>query len=301
MRLALHKVGASALLAGLGAALYAALVEPRRYRLETISLGLSDGSPGAARAPLKILHLSDLHLCYPESHKLEFLKRATDQDYDLVALTGDIVENYSGLIYLESLLSRRPRLGAYAVLGNHDYYDYHMFHKTVGRLVKRYRHPAGRRDVEPIVRALERGGFTVLRNAARRHREARLHVVGIDYPSLHPELLNDLVCQKGHGDLVVVLFHVPIHLDNIARVGADLALGGHTHGGQIRIPGLGAIITDSELPRVSASGVFQRGQTTFHVSRGLGADPRTNIRFFCPPAATVIEVVRTQPAQGRWD
>jgi len=283
-------LGASALLTGLAAAVYATRVEPRRYRLERLTVTAGGASPSAQ--PLKILHISDLHLCYPESDKIDFLRQITDEEFDLIALTGDIIENYTGLPYLRSILSRKPRLGAYAVLGNHDYYAYSMFHKTVGRIIRRFRHPRQRRNVQPLIEALEQAGFTVLRNSAVRHGQEGLHVLGVDYPTLHPELMQELVADAEAGDYIVALFHMPIHLDNIVRTGAHLALGGHTHGGQIRIPGLGAIITDADLPRREASGLFMRQDTAFHISRGLGADPRSNIRFNCPPAATVLEVVR---------
>lgn len=304
-------VAASLFLAGLGASVYATRVEPRRYRLETMIVTADGGtlqrepaeteavirSPATSRATaasrLRILHLSDLHLCHPESDKIEFLQRITEQEFDLVALTGDIIEDYSGLAYLPSMLSRQPRLGAYAVLGNHDYFSYNLFHKTFGRLVRRFRHPRQRRDVKPLIEALERAGFTVLRNEAVRHAHERVHVVGMDYPRLGRDLLHDLVNQRQEGDYAIVLFHLPVDLENISASGAQLALGGHTHGGQIRLPGLGAVITDSELPRSRASGLFKQGATCFHISRGLGADPRTNIRFLCPPAATVLEVIRS--------
>jgi predicted MPP superfamily phosphohydrolase len=92
-------------------------------------------------------------------------------------------------------------------------------------------------------------------------------------------------------DLLLALFHVPKKLNDMAAAGIHLAFGGHTHGGQIRIPGIGALITDSELKRNEASGLIRRGRTLFHVSRGLGADPRSNFRLFCPPAATILEVI----------
>lgn len=82
--------------------------------------------------------------------------------------------------------------------------------------------------------------------------------------------------------MVLALFHMPRYLRQFEIAGVDLAVGGHTHGGQIRVPGFGAIITDSELSRHEASGVIHRGRTTFHISRGLSADPRTNFRLFCP-------------------
>ncbi len=291
----LKSVAGCLTVAGVGTLVYATKIESRQYRLEHLDVTVGDiNAPGGvaevALRPLTILHLSDLHLCHPESHKVRFLQEITDADYDLVVLTGDIFENFSGLVYASSILTRRPRLGAYAVLGNHDYYNYRLFHKTVGRLMRKFRHPPAKRDVTPMVQALEAGGFQVLRNEAVAHPESRLHVVGIDYPTVPEDTLKELTGAAAAGHMVLVLFHVPLRLDNISRAGAHLALGGHTHGGQVRIPGYGAIITDSELPRHEASGLFWRGETAFHVSRGLGADPRSNIRFFCPPAATVLNV-----------
>src|SRR5262249_19649935 len=135
-------LGASALLAGLAAAVYATRVEPRRYRLERVTVTADGATPSAQ--PLKILHISELHLCCPESDKIHFLRKTTVEGFAFIALTGDIIETYPGLPYLRSMLSRKPRLGAYAVLGNHDYYAYSMFHKTVGRIMRQFRHPRQR-------------------------------------------------------------------------------------------------------------------------------------------------------------
>lgn len=277
----------------LGTYLYASRVESRRYQLEVERIKLGGGKTGRKFGkPLRILHISDLHLCYPESHKIEFLRRATAGDYDLVFLTGDIFENLTGLTYGQSILSKPPRLGAYAVLGNHDYYDYTMFHKVFGRIVRKFRHPPNRRDVAPIVSCLERSGFHVLRNQAVKLPEHNLHIVGIDYPGIAREKLDELVLAAQPEDTVLALFHLPKNLNHIAEAGVHLAVGGHTHGGQIRLPGYGALITDSELPRAQASGVFWKDKTAFHISRGVGADPRTNFRLFCPPHATIIELFR---------
>ncbi|MBI4532449.1 MAG: metallophosphoesterase [Candidatus Melainabacteria bacterium] len=293
-------IAGSALLGGLGAYFYASQVESRRYALEILDIVIGGDDAGlnfsglGKQEPLKVLHLSDLHLCYPEADKVKFIEMVTDKDYDLVALTGDIFEDYSGMLYASSLLSRKPRLGAYAVLGNHDYYHYRLFHKTFGRIMKKYRHPPLRRDVKPMVKALEQAGYVVLRNEGQSHSDSCVHVVGVDYPGAHPAQLRGLFSQVPPQWLRLLLFHMPIGLESIASSGADLALGGHTHGGQICIPGVGPIITDSELPRHEASGLLWRGQTAFHISRGLGADPRTNLRFFCPPAATVLNVYVNQ-------
>ncbi|MCC7529083.1 MAG: metallophosphoesterase [Candidatus Melainabacteria bacterium] len=301
---------ASLFAAGAAAFYYARRIEPKNYKLETVRIITGDGNAWRAREGngkrsgveerverrlFRILHISDLHLSKPESHKIDFIRKITDADFDLIILTGDVFEDLSGIEYAENLLSRRPRLGAYAVLGNHDYYDYNMFHKTVGRIIKPFRHPREKRDVKPFVEALQNGGFDVLRNESRCLKEHGLHIVGIDYPGIKEPELARLADQAPAHHLKLCVFHTPKKLHFITNAGFQLALGGHTHGGQVRIPGFGPLITDSELSRHEASGLIRRGDTAFHISRGLGADPRSNIRFFCPPAATIVEVHHQMP------
>lgn len=282
-------------LAGVGAFIYGTRVETRRFGIDTIDV-TTGGAPliGNGNAlperTLKILHLSDLHLYGEDYEKAAFLRSVTDDDYDLVVVTGDIFEKYSGIKYTSSLLTRKPKLGAFAVLGNHDYYNYSMFNKVVGRVYRKWRTPEEKRDVSPMVKALREVGFTVLQNSAAHLPEHKLHVIGIDWPTIERDELLSLASNVPRDHFSLCLFHLPKNLDNIAEAGVDLAVGGHTHGGQIRVPGIGALITDSELSRHEASGLIVRGKTAFHISRGLGADPRSNIRFFCPPAVTVLNV-----------
>jgi predicted MPP superfamily phosphohydrolase len=278
-------------IAGTGLYLYANKIEPRAYRLERLRLRVGRASVnGAEPHSLKILHISDLHLCEPETHKIAFLQSLADEEFDLVFLTGDIFQNHTGLQYATQILKRMPRLGAYAVLGNHDYYAYNMVNKTIGRVFRRFRTPKTRRDVQPWVEALELVGFQVLRDESRHLERQSVSIIGIDYPWTTAAKLKSLVRSAPEENLLVALFHLPKKLDMIADCGIDVAFGGHTHGGQIRIPGMGAIITDSELKAKESAGVVRKGNTVFHISRGLGADPRSNIRMFCPPAATVIEL-----------
>ncbi|MBX9671166.1 MAG: metallophosphoesterase [Candidatus Obscuribacterales bacterium] len=283
-------------LLALGAGVYAyACREARTYRREHLRLSgpnNSQAANGASPKTLRILHISDLHLAANESRaKLDFLARVTDDDYDFVFLTGDIFQHDESIRHAKVLLSRRPRLGAYAVLGNHDLYKYTMYNKIVGRIFPSFRHPAKQnKDVEPLIGALESVGYDVLRNEARYLEEDGICLVGVDFPGIRKNRLLELVSRSPGDWLVLALFHLPKDLWFYSDAGVHYAFGGHTHGGQIRVPGVGAIITDSELERHEASGVTYRGRTTFHVSRGLGADPRTNFRLFCPPQASVIEI-----------
>lgn len=301
---------ASIAAAGLGTYLYASLVEARRYRLDAVRVNTGDPAIGSGEEPssiegkafaggaedgealrLRILHLSDLHLCFPESHKIDFLKRATDANFDLIVITGDIFENYSGICYADKIISRAPRLGTFAVLGNHDYYDYNMLHRTIGRFFRKWRSPKAFRDVTPMVEALEKAGINVLRNSAQNFSADKIKILGLDYPGgIRKDRLSELLADTPDDHLVLALMHVPERLDLLSQAGVDLAFGGHTHGGQVRIPFFGPLITNSELPRHEASGLIWRGATAIHVSRGVGADPRSNFRLFCPPHGSIIEV-----------
>jgi predicted MPP superfamily phosphohydrolase len=285
-------------IAGVGALMYATRVETKRFGIESIDVTTGDGKQGLEDAgearTLKILHLSDLHLMGEDYEKAAFLREVTSQEYDIVVLTGDIFQKYSGIKFAASLLARQPRLGAFAVLGNHDYYQYSMFNKIIGRIVRKFRTPPERRNVTPMVSALREVGFSVLQNQATSCHDHKLHVVGIDWPSIEEDVLLKLVSDVPDDYFSLCLFHLPKNLNSISKAGVDLAVGGHTHGGQVRVPGFGAIITDSELSRHEASGLIWRGKTAFHISRGLGADPRSNIRFFCPPAVTVLNVLHAR-------
>jgi uncharacterized protein len=284
-----------------GTFLYARLVAPRRYRLDSVrvdTLFASDGESTVRR--LRILHLSDLHLSAPETHKLDFLARVTDSQFDLIVITGDIFEDLSALQYARKIISRPPRLGAFAVLGNHDCYAYNIFHRTVGRILRKWRFPGQFRDVSPIVGALEAAGIQVLRNSTARIPAEQLHIIGVDYPGVADSEFFRLAGQAKTGDLVLALMHIPGRLARLEKAGVHLAFAGHTHGGQVCLPFFGPLITDSELPRHEASGLIWRGNSAIHVSRGLGADSRTNIRLFCPPHASIIEVChRPGPAASQ--
>jgi len=288
--------------------LYGNRIESKRFRLERLRVNLDDGlrlvdradEKGNGKEPgekssletLTILHLSDLHLHGPDQRKAEFLSYVTSLEYDLVVLTGDIFENESGIKYAPNLLTKIPRLGAYAILGNHDYYAYTVFNRIIGRMFKRYRNPSKKRDVSPLISALEDSGYTVLRNQSVRLAEAKITLIGVDYPGIDEAVLQGLVSKAHKDDLLVSLLHLPKNLDQFVKAGIRMVFGGHTHGGQVRIPGIGAIVTDSELARHEASGLMRRENTLFHISRGLGQDPFpiTNFRIFCPPAATVLEI-----------
>ena len=248
--------------------IYATKIETRRFGIESVDITTGDGVKLLGKGEVeqrefRILHLSDLHLVGEDLEKAAFLREVTSQEFDIVVLTGDIFEKYSGIKYASSLLSRKPRIGAFAVLGNHDYYKYSMFNKIAGRMIRRFRTPPERREVAPMINSLREVGYTVLQNEAVSLPEHNLHVVGIDWPSIEEKDLMELVADVPDNFFSLCLFHLPKNLNNISKADVDLAVGGHTHGGQVRMPGFGAIITDSELSRHEASGVLWRGKNCY--------------------------------------
>ncbi len=125
---------------------YAHKIEANRFRLERlkVKLGAKSGPfsvEQTGKPRLTILHLSDLHLVANDRQKSEFLRQATNADYDMVVLTGDIFENEGGLPFAADLLVRKPRLGAFAVFGNKDYYHYGWWRKISNKLLGHYSVP----------------------------------------------------------------------------------------------------------------------------------------------------------------
>jgi predicted MPP superfamily phosphohydrolase len=220
----------------------------------------------AAWDGLTILHLSDLHL--QGTPDKAYFRYVMDQcaawEPDLVALTGDLVDSDWHHRWIVPLLGRlRWRLGAFAILGNHDEW----------------------RDPPLIRRRLRKIGMQVLGNSWTEIevRGERLVVIGQEEPWFRPG--PDLSgCPEGVFRLC--LSHTPDHIAWARRHGIDLVLAGHNHGGQVRLPLLGPLLVPSRYGRRYASGSFHEPPTVMHVSRGLGGEEP--LRYNCRPEVTLL-------------
>ena len=267
---------------------WAVCVEPRRYRVRRISVTLA--KPLAR--PFTILHLSDIHIHKEDPRKRRFFQELSALSPDLVCLTGDIIDSPSGISIAEELLGNlKPRFGFWAVLGNHDYFNYGLaealwFHVLFPGW------PVKRMETERLVTALERIGCKVLRNesAVLEAGSLRLLLFGLDDPVTRRADVKKTFTQTPAADVRILLAHLLDPIREVPEGAVDLALAGHTHGGQVRVPFLGPIVTDSKLPNRFARGVESyRGVTTV-VSQGMGQSHYLPIRFCCPPEALWIEV-----------
>lgn len=128
--------------------------------------------------------------------------------------------------------------------------------------------------------------------------DQRVSLIGVDDPHIERDRVPEL--PEGWGDagsLRLAVTHSPYRrvLDRFAIDGADLILAGHTHGGQVRLPGIGALVTNCDLPREYARGLhtWSTGEhrAWLHVSAGLGTSPFAPIRFDCRPEATLLRIV----------
>jgi len=271
--------------AGVLVLLYASLIERnwfalRRHRIPCLPPGSS---------PMTVLHLSDLHLRAPQRRKRAFLKGLGRVQPDLVIGTGDFIgDAHSNDAAVDAVTSIAARDGALYVLGSNDYYGPKP-KNPLRYFWKRRRVIHGKPNPwRELVEGLNARGWRLINNAATS-------VDGIDVVGLDDEHIGraDLsVAHKRNGDgFRLAVAHSPDVARALADLEYDLIVCGHTHGGQVCIPGFGALVTNSDLPRNMASGVHRLGDSWLHVSAGLGTSMYAPFRLACRPEVCVLELV----------
>lgn len=276
---------------------YASLLERnwfavRRHRIPCLP-------PGAR--PLRVLHLSDLHLRAGQRRKRRFVARAADLGADLAVGTGDFLgDDRSWEAAVEAVGAIRPPLGGLFVLGSNDYYGARL--KNPLRYFRRHA-PGPYRGGRPLsswpslVAGLEGAGWRLVNNRALRLEG--IEVVGLDDPHI---LRHDLsvATPRAHEGFRLGVAHSPDVAPDLARLGYDLILCGHTHGGQVRVPGIGALVSNSSLPPRFARGAHRIGEAWLHVCAGLGTSMYAPVRFACRPELCLLDLVpRDEAAVGR--
>lgn len=266
---------------------YAVLVERRWYALRRHRLEVLDGE-----GSLDILHLSDLHMARGDERMRGFL--ASLPTADVTVITGDMLGGPEAVEYVvESLRPLRGRRASYFVLGSNDlfaprplnYLRYFIPHH-------RRRRRVGRRGrAADLVRLLEVDGWVHLRNRKLDDRldGVPVEVVGLDDPHIHRGDLT-VAPRTDLRRLGLAVVHSPDPAPELAALGYDLVVAGHTHGGQVRLPWVGALVTNSSIPRQMARGVTRLGGSYLHVSAGLGTSKFAPFRLFCRPEATLLEL-----------
>jgi predicted MPP superfamily phosphohydrolase len=288
----LARLAGVAAAAGAACVGYGILVERDWYRLRRERVeALGPGQPS-----LTVLHLSDLHMTPADTRRMAFLDRLADEPVDLVVVTGDMLGEPAGLDpVLETLGRFRPRLGAVAVLGSNDYFAPRFLNPLAYFMgpSSRRRRSAPRNPWRELMAGLEARGWTVLAN--RRGQLGDVELAGLDDPHIRRDDPGVLVPANGDARprLRLGVVHSPYRraLDAFERNGYGLVLAGHTHGGQVCLPGVGALVTNCDLPREQVRGLSCWGSSWLHVSAGLGTSKYAPFRFACRPEASLLTVV----------
>lgn len=288
-----------------GVVAWATLVEPRLFTLRRHTLPLL--AEGAA--PIRLLQLSDLHLAPWQLRKIEWVRSLVELRPDLVVLTGDLMGHLDARPVLLSALRPFSEAGIPVafVHGSNDYYGPKLknplkYLREPSRLSTRIRDIDNRELTRAFTEDL---GFIDLNNAADRVtvRGTDVELIGLGDPHIRfddadamrsaAESLPSTPNGKS-GTVRLGVVHAPYQeaLGSLLDEGAGLILAGHTHGGQVRLPIVGALTSNCDLPTEQARGLsvwYDAERAAYlNVSAGLGASIYAPIRLCCRPEASLL-------------
>ncbi|KRA24170.1 metallophosphatase [Microbacterium sp. Root61] len=286
-------VGVGAAVWGIGIERY--LFTIRRHELRVLPTGA---------APLRVLHLSDAHMAPWQHRKQRWIAGLAALEPDLIVNTGDNLGHVDGLRGLRAALDPFRGIPGVFVHGSNDhtapsprnplrYFMGPSKHKSeaepldTGALDSYLSDDLGWRDLNNAATALEAGGL-------------RIDAFGVSDAHRHwddLEVLPELVTALPEADLSIGVTHAPYRrvLDSFTDLGAEVIFGGHTHGGQVRVPGFGALVANCDIPLRQARGLSDwshDGRTVpLNVSAGLGHSIYAPVRFACFPEASLITLL----------
>ena len=257
----------------------------RRQRIAVLPAGQSD---------LRVLHISDLHMVPGQHRKREWVQSLVALAPDAVIATGDFLSHEEGIpAALEALHPLLELPGAF-VLGSNDYYAPKPINPAKYFAGPSQLEPKRKMlDWEPLAQGLTKYGWLDMNNAAHDWKVDGhlIDVRGVDDPHISRDNYSMVAGSfNPQADLHLGIVHAPYRrvLDAMSSDGAQVILAGHTHGGQLRVPGYGALVTNCDLDTKRARGLSTYGQSHLHVSAGLGCSRYAPFRFACPPEATLL-------------
>lgn len=250
--------------------------------------------------PIRILNISDLHLMPSDDKKVEFVRDLVELKPDAVFLTGDQLASTKSLPTLLRALNPLAGIPGAFVYGSHDYHA-PVWKNPLGYVIP----PLAGEDKDhedlphrEMADALRDSGWIDLRNSRSTITVAgqEISLVGVDDPHID---LDEYPEQTGESsEFTIGLTHAPYTrvLNTMEHEGVGLVLAGHTHGGQVCVPGYGALITNCDLDTDHVSGVFPwppiSSEQSMHVaiSRGMGTSPFAPFRLACRPEVQIIDL-----------
>ena len=295
--------------AGVMGVAYAGLVERNWFALRSATVPVLP--PGAAS--VRILQVSDLHLMPRQERKIQWVRELASLAPDFVVNSGDNLAHVDAVPPLLRAMEPLLELPGAFVLGSNDRFAPVPKNPALyltPRHARPPRMPRAQLPVDALVDGLRAGGWSDLDNARTTVRMGphRVELVGVDDPHIERDRYAAVSAPAATDvALTMGLVHAPYQrvLDAMTADGAGLVLAGHTHGGQLALPGFGALVTNCDLDRRRAKGVSRwwsgAGATPsaaapddaayLHVSAGLGTSPYAPVRFACRPEATLLTLV----------
>ncbi|MEM9217802.1 MAG: metallophosphoesterase [Cyanobacteria bacterium P01_F01_bin.150] len=255
---------------------YVLHVEPNWIEIVPVTVDMPHLDP--AFNGTRIVQISDTHMdkSWMTSQRLQRIVQVIEQQNpDLVVITGDLIDHdpvAASPLMIKPLTHLASQYPTFAVLGNHDYWG----------------------DPHPIRDALAKTPVNELANQVHTitRENAKLHITGVDDVWMKRDRLDLVLDQLPDDGAAILLVHEPDFADKAAATGRfDLALSGHSHGGQVRIPFKGAAWLPSYARRYPL-GQYQVGNMTQYTNRGIGMST-LNVRFNCRPEITVFTLATT--------
>ncbi|MCW2844979.1 MAG: metallophosphoesterase [Nocardioides sp.] len=299
VRRALERLLGAGALAGVALTAYAAC-EARAYTLRRVTVPLLP----AGQRPLRVLHLSDVHMMPGQTRKQEWLRGLASLRPDLVIDTGDNLSHAASVPVVRDALGALLDVPGVFVFGSNDYYS-----PTLRNPLRYLLPDTGQRNTHTpqlpwreLRTTLTDSGWLDLTNArgSLQVLGTSFAFAGVDDPHLE---YDDLAAVAGpadaDADVRLGVAHAPYLrvLDQFAADGYDAIVAGHTHGGQVCLPGIGALTTNCDLEPARAKGLHRHpadsrpgdpDSSWLHVSAGLGTSPYARIRVACRPEATLL-------------
>ena len=241
-------------------------LEPNFIQVTRHTIKTSKLPPGAR---VRVVQLADIHLSKLGVREIQMMNRTAREFPDVIVLTGDhsVDKSPRTMLHLKQIGIRLSKLApTYAIEGNWD--------------------------VALDMIALRQGGVHLLNGwTVVTSRDGKASIALGEIPWFTKGVAPPP--RKLTGIYTVGLCHMPHKFKYAARAGYDLMLAGHTHGGQVRLPLLGALLPERRLVGKYQAGFYREGRSLMYVSRGIGmeARPAPQVRFFCRPEVVVIDIV----------
>lgn len=249
---------------GLGCFLYGLLIEPNWPQVTTIKIR----TPKLKNTSLRIVQISDTHCDKKLRNEKRLVQIVNSLDPDLIVFTGDALSSGGALpLFKNTMQNLNASVAKLAVRGNFD------LNRDANELYS-----------ETGFRLLDADSVSLTKNSES------FYVTGLAWAN--PKEFRSLLQNVPGDKFSIFLYHYSDLVEDTNGLNIDLYLSGHTHGGQVRLPLYGALVTLSKFGKKYEAGLYKVGHTTLYVNRGIGLEvpPAPPVRFLCRPEITLFEI-----------